>query len=226
MSRVTDFLTNGTRSIYADRAAAGRALARALAADQHLDDARDGVVLGLARGGVPVAAEVADALGAQLDVEVVRKLGVPGQQELAFGAIAEHLMVLNDSLIRSRAITEAALTAVVIRERRELARRATAYRRGRARLDLAGRTVILVDDGVATGASMHVAVLDVRRAGAAKVIIAVPTAAASARAELAAIVDGFVCPHNPKDFVAVGMSYSDFTQVEDRQVRALLDRQD
>jgi putative phosphoribosyl transferase len=223
MNRVIDFLS-GTRSVYPDRVAAGRALAKALTADRCFDGVADSVVLGLARGGVPVAAEVADALGAPLDVEVVRKLGVPGQPELAFGAIAAHLMVLNDSLIGSLAITEAALDAVMARERRELARRATAYRGGRARVDLTDRTVILVDDGVATGASMHVAVLDVRSAGAAKVIIAVPTAAASARAELAALADGFVCPHNPKDFVAVGMSYSDFTQVDDGQVCALLDR--
>jgi putative phosphoribosyl transferase len=212
----------GTRWTYTDRADAGRALARILTADRHLDVARDSVVLGLARGGVPVAAEVATALGARLDVAVVRKLGVPGQEELAFGAITEHLMVLNHSLIRARGITESALDAVVAHERRELARRAVAYRGGRAAAELAGRTVILVDDGVATGASMHVAVLEVRRSGAATVIIAVPTAAAAARAELSALVDGFVCPHNPKAFVAVGMSYSDFDQVDDDQVRALL----
>jgi putative phosphoribosyl transferase len=219
MNRVTDFL-HSTRRPYSDRANAGRAVAAALQAE--FAGRHDVVVLGLARGGVPVAAEVAAVLGAQLDVTVVRKLGVPGHEELAFGAITERFMVVNDSVIKSQRITEPQRERTLGRERRELARRLALYREGRPVPTLTGRTVILVDDGIATGASMRVAALDANGAGAALVIVAVPTAPAAAQSELADVADRFVCPHSPKHFVAVGMSYADFTQVEDDEVRAAL----
>ena len=219
MNRVTDFL-HSTRRPYPDRAHAGRAVAAALQAE--FAGQLDVIVLGLARGGVPVAAEVAAVLGAQLDVTVVRKLGVPGHEELAFGAITERFMVVNDSVIKSQRITEPQRERTVERERRELARRLALYREGRPAPTLTGRTVILVDDGIATGASMRVAALDANGAGAAQVIVAVPTAPAAAQSELADVADRFVCPHIPKHFVAVGMSYADFTQVDDDVVRAAL----
>ncbi|CAN5879139.1 hypothetical protein BH09ACT7_BH09ACT7_27530 [soil metagenome] len=199
-------------------------LGSALAGSRELRGAADVVVLGLARGGVPVAAEVAAALGAPLDVVIVRKLGVPGHVELAFGAITADRMVLNDPLIRSLDISPAERDSVIQRERSELTRRAAAYRGGRAAAVLDGKTVILVDDGIATGASMRVAALDARFAGAGKIIVAVPTAPTSARTELTSLADAFVCPHMPKHFVAVGMSYEDFTQTEGDEVRALLAR--
>jgi putative phosphoribosyl transferase len=222
MNRVNDFLTGSTRHQYANRAQAGRVLAERLRTYREFDDAEDILVLGLARGGVPVAAEVAAALSAQLDVMIVRKLGVPGHQELAFGAITANRTVLNDSLIRSLRLAPAERDAVMRRERCELTRRAEAYRDGRPAAVLTGRTVILVDDGMATGASMRVAALDARAGGAAKVLVAVPTAPPSASSDLAGVADGFVCPHTPKPFVAVGMSYADFTQTKDEEVRALL----
>lgn len=222
MNRVSDFLMGNTHRPYSNRAQAGRALVDALRTCPELDDPRDLLVLGLARGGVPVAAEVAVALGAQLDVTIVRKLGVPGQEELAFGAITANRTVLNDGLLRSLRLTPAERDAVLQRERRELTRRAEAYRAGRPPAALTGRTVILVDDGIATGASMRVAALDARAGGAKKVIVAVPTAPPGAGSDLAGAADRFVCPYTPKPFVAVGMSYADFTQTEDDEVRALL----
>jgi putative phosphoribosyl transferase len=224
MNRVTDFLSSSTRRPYSDRAQAGRQLAEALCSHPEVAGTDDAVVLGLARGGVPVAAEVAAALGAALDVVVVRKIGAPGHEELALGAIAGKLMVLNQSLIRSLGIAQSVVDEVIARERDELARRVTAYRSGREEVALAGRTAILVDDGIATGASMHVAALEVRAKGAAKVIVAVPTAPPQAASELAGVADVFVCPHTPKNFVAVGMSYADFAQVDDDEVRAALNR--
>jgi putative phosphoribosyl transferase len=223
MNRVTDFLSSGTGRAYVNRVQAGRRLAEVLRSHPEVCGA-DAVVLGLARGGVPVAAEVAAALGAQLDVAVVRKIGAPGHEELALGAIAGRLMVLNESLVRSLGIAQSVVDGVVARERDELARRVLAYRGGRDEVSLAGRTAILVDDGIATGASMHVAALEVRNKGAAKVIVAVPTAPPRAASELAGVAELFVCPHTPKNFVAVGMSYADFTQVDDDEVRAALDR--
>lgn len=205
--------------MFADRRHAGRVLSEALVDYR----GRSGLlVLGLARGGLPVAAEVATALGAELDVAVVRKLGAPGHEELALGAIAGERMVLNDHLMRSLGVSEDSLAPVIDRERRELARRETAYRSGRPPADPTGRTVILVDDGLATGASMRAAVLSVRDRGAAQVVVAVPTAPASAVDEFAGIADDFVCPDLRRDFMAVGYSYRDFHQVDDDEVRTLL----
>jgi putative phosphoribosyl transferase len=206
---------------YRDRAEAGRAILSALAGYRN----EPGVlVLGLARGGVPVAAQVADDLGADLDVAVVRKLGVPGHEELALGAISPQRIVLNDALIRSLGVSDSALDAVIERERHELARRETAYRDGGSPASVTGRTVILVDDGIATGASMHVAALDARAQDAARVVVAVPTAPRQAKAEFDSVADEFVCPYTPEPFLAVGLSYTDFRQVSDGEVRGILSR--
>ena len=211
------------RRHYHDRSDAGRVLAAALAGYR----GRPGlVVVGLARGGVPVAAEVADALGAPLDLAVVRKLGVPGHEELAMGAISAEHTVVDEALMRSQGVSAAALDEVIERERRELARRSALYRGGRPAADLTGRTVILVDDGLATGATMQVAVRDARSAGAAAVIVAVPTAPRRAAREFASLVDDFVCPYTPEPFRAVGMSYGRFGQVDDDELLAALRRND
>ncbi len=209
------------RGGFADRAAAGRAVLDCLADYRGEPDT---LVIGLARGGIPVAAEVAAGLGADLDVAVVRKLGMPGHEELALGAISAQRMVVNEALVRSQGVSADALDEVILAERRELARREAAYREGRPPTDAAGRMVILVDDGMATGATMHVAVLDVRGAGARRVVVAVPTAPVTASSEFASLADEFVCPYTPSPFFAVGMSYRHFDQVEDDVVRATLAR--
>jgi len=209
------------RARYRDRAAAGRAVLDSLG---HYQSEPDLLVIGLARGGVPVAAQVAAGLGAELDVSVVRKLGLPGHEELALGAISGEHMVLNNSLVRSQGVSAEALDAVIERERRELARREVVYRGGRPRADAAGRTVILVDDGLATGATMHVATLDARAGGAGRTVVAVPTAPTVARSEFASLADEFVCPYTPAPFIAVGMSYRCFAQVDDEEVCDLLAR--
>jgi len=209
------------RAHYRDRAAAGRAVLDRLA-DYRTEP--DLLVVGLARGGVPVAAQVAAGLDADMDVAVVRKLGLPGHEELALGAISGEHMVLNNSLVRSQGVSAAALDAVIERERRELARREAVYRGGRPQAAIAERTVILVDDGLATGATMHVATLDARAAGASRVVVAVPTAPVVARSEFAFLADEFVCPYTPSPFIAVGMSYRSFGQVDDEEVCAILAR--
>ena len=206
--------------LYADRRDAGRVLAGLL------DDLRgvDGVVvLALPRGGVPVAYEVAAALDSPLDVFVVRKLGVPGHEELAMGAIASgDVIVLNDDVVRGLGITADAVDRVAQREARELARREQEYRDGRSMLPISGRTAVVVDDGLATGASMRAAVQAVRKLQPERVIVAVPTAPETTCRELAAVADDVVCASTPSPFYAVGASYRDFTQVTDDDVRALL----
>ncbi len=209
------------RAPYRDRRAAGRALVDGLA---HYREKPGVLVVGLARGGLPVAAEVAAGLRADLDVAVIRKLGVPGHEELALGALSGRRIVLNDEIVRAVAITDDKLQAVIDQERIELARREKAYRGGRPPIDVTGRTVILVDDGLATGATMHVAALDARAGGADRVVVAVPTAPARAGSEFASLADEFVCPHTPSPFVAVGMSYQRFDQLDDEEVRAVLAR--
>lgn len=207
---------------YRDRSEAGQAVLAALRAT---DAARGGdeiLVVGLARGGVPVAAEVARGLAADLDVAVVRKLGAPGHEELALGAITRDRMVLNDAVVRSLGISQEALDSVVAAERRELLRREAAYRDGRPPAPMRDRVVILVDDGIATGATMRAVALDARDRGAARIVIAVPTAPDSAAAEFGDVADEFVCPHTPNPFLAVGLSYERFDQTSDDQVRALL----
>jgi putative phosphoribosyl transferase len=205
---------------FRDRAHAGRVLARALLAYAGRDDV---VVLALPRGGVPVAAELARALGAQLDVFVVRKLGLPGHEELAMGAVAPGgVLVLDDRLVRGLGIPDEVLQETVEKELRELERREAAYRAGRPPLDLEGKTVILVDDGLATGATMRAAALALRKVKPARVVVAVPVASAETCDEFRADVDEIVCALTPSPFHAVGLWYDDFSQTSDEVVRELL----
>ena len=185
---------------------------------------REGViVLGLARGGVPVAWEVAASLGAPLDAFIVRKLGAPGHEEFAVGALASGgRVVVNDDVVRALRVTPQQLREAAEREGRELQRREAAYRGGRAPLELAGRTVILVDDGLATGASMFAAVQALRDMSPAEIVVAVPAAPESTCREFAGLVDDVVCASMPTPFLAVGESFWDFTQVGDDEVRQLL----
>ena len=206
---------------FADRAEAGRRLAERLQGYR----GRDVVVLGLPRGGVPVAAEVATALGAPLDVLVVRKLGVPRQPELAFGAIGEGgVRVFNDIVVRRAGLTPAAIAEVEQAERAELQRRVRRYRGDRDGQPVAGRTVIIVDDGFATGATARAAALVAEAQGAATVVLAAPIGAADTIAGLLRVADDVVCLDAPADFAAVGQGYLDFSQTSDAEVCELLGR--
>jgi predicted phosphoribosyltransferase len=206
---------------FRDRTDAGQTLARMLDAYAGRDDV---LVLGLPRGGVPVAYEIATALRAPLDVFVVRKLGVPGQEELALGAIATGgVLVLNEEVLDALGISRSDVDAVAGREAAELERRDRLYRGERAAPAMAGRVVILVDDGLATGATMRAAVAAVRTQGPARVVVAVPTAAPETCEELRAEVDEVVCATTPEPFHAVGLWYEDFSQTSDEEVRALLE---
>jgi predicted phosphoribosyltransferase len=205
---------------FADREAAGRALAERLT---QYRDRTDVIVLGLPRGGVPVAAQVATALNAPLDVYVVRKLGVPGRPELALGAIGPGgVRVLNQDVIQAYGLRPEDVDPVVERESAELVRREKEYRGDADPLVLAARTVILVDDGLATGASMRAAVQAVRHADPARVIVAVPVAASTVGSDLELIADEVVCVQTPSFFMAVGQWYDDFSQTSDAEVRDLL----
>jgi predicted phosphoribosyltransferase/pimeloyl-ACP methyl ester carboxylesterase len=205
--------------IYADRIDAGRRLAHALG---HLRDT-DAVVLGLPRGGVPVAAEVAGALRAPLDVGVVRKLGVPYQPEVAMGAIAEDgARVMNERVVATAGIDEGAIAEVERTERAELDRRARAYRGGRPPVSVAGRTVVIVDDGIATGATARAACRAARRRHAARVVLAVPVAPHDWESRMGGDADELICPETPADFSAVGQFYRDFAQTTDDEVVACL----
>lgn len=207
---------------YRDRADAGRVLAGALG---HLAGRDDVVVLALPRGGVPVAAEVARALGAPLDVLLVRKLGVPGQAELAMGAIATGgVRVLNPSVLEPLHIPADDVERVAAREGVELARREQAYRPGRPPLEVAGRVVVVVDDGLATGSTMRAAVAAVRAMAPARVVVAVPVGSPETCQDLAAEADEVVCVRAPMGFRAVGEWYEDFTETTDDDIRALLAR--
>ena len=187
-----------------------------------LVDIADGVVLGLVRGGVPVAYEVAKACGLPLDILVVRKLGVPWQPELAMGAIASgEAIVLNEEVLRSCRISGAQLDQVIQRERVELHRREALYRQGRPSLGIEGRTVILVDDGLATGASMRVAIKAVK-ADARRVLVAVPVGARSTCEELKTVADEVVCALIPEPLEAVSQFYRQFEATLDEEVRELL----
>jgi len=204
-----------------DRRHAGRVLARQLA--HYAGDPRV-VVLALPRGGVPVAFEIARALDAPLDVFLVRKLGVPGHEELAMGAIATGgTRVLNDDVIEALEISRADIEAAAARELRELARREAAYRDGRSPIPVRGRIVLLVDDGLATGSSMRAAAQALRALGPARIVVAVPAAAAETCGDLAREVDEVVCAITPEPFHAVGLWYDDFAQTTDDEVRSLLD---
>lgn len=205
---------------FADRREAGRVLAGLIASRGPLADP---VVLGLPRGGVPVAYEIARALGAPLDVFIVRKLGVPGHEELAMGAIASGgVRVLNEDVISELRIRGAAIEEVARREAIELQRRETEYRDGRAPAPVAGRTVLLVDDGLATGASMRAAVAAIRLQGPLRIIVAVPVGAADTCEELPAEAGDCVCAATPEPFYGVGLWYRDFTPTSDTEVRQLL----
>jgi putative phosphoribosyl transferase len=222
MNGLTGLAWRSPRRTFRDRREAGRVLAEAL---QVYRGKKDLLVLGLARGGVPVAWEVAAALRAPLDVLVVRKLGAPRWPELALGALASGgVVVLNDDVVRSLRISDEQLGEVIERETQELNRRETAYREGRPPVDPAGKIVILVDDGIATGASMLAAIRAVRAAGAGQVVVAVPVAPPSACRQLAEVADDVVCATMPAGFQAVGEVYADFSQTSDAEVRKLLAR--
>jgi predicted phosphoribosyltransferase len=206
---------------FRDRAAAGRALGELLQAQVVPND----VVVGLARGGVPVAAEVATALGAPLDVCVVRKLGAPAQPEFAFGALAEgdggFVEFIDEATVRALHLDGSDVDQVRRAEAVELARRARAYREGRPLLDVRGKQVVLVDDGLATGATMRAAIRSMRERGASDVTVAVPVGAPETVAELRAEAK-VVCVLTPTEFFAVGYFYDDFTAPTDDELRALL----
>jgi predicted phosphoribosyltransferase len=205
---------------YADREEAGRALARELT---HLVGRSDVVVIGLPRGGVPVASQIAQALGAPLDIFVVRKLGVPDRPELAMGAIASGgIRVLDRDLIAALGIPWDQVEAVTRAEEDELERREHVFRNGRRPLSLTHRIVVLVDDGLATGSTMRAAVQAVRALKPAEVVVAVPVASVSARDDLCALADQVICPLVPPSFRAVGEWYDDFSETTDNEVRALL----
>ncbi len=205
---------------FRDRTHAGQYLAGKLQKYAHKPKT---IVLGLPRGGVVVAHEIAKELGLPLDIFLVRKLGVPGYEELAMGAIASGgVRVLNQDVLRSINISRDDIQAIAQREEQELKRREAAYRNNRPRLDIKDYTVILVDDGLATGATMRAAVVALRRQGPQKIIVAVPTASPDTCAEFRAKVDEIICGITPSPFNAVGLWYDDFSQTSDEEVKHLL----
>lgn len=209
--------------IYADRQQAGRELAERL---MRYAGRSDVMVLGLPRGGVPVAFEVASALGAPLDVYLVRKLGVPGHEELAMGAVAAGgVRFMNEALVRQLGIPSATIEAVAQREQQVLVDQLKRLRGDRPAAELAGKIVILVDDGLATGATMAACIGAVRRRDPAKIVIAVPVAPPDTCDSMSRLADETVCGATPVMFGAVGLWYSDFSPVEDEEVRDLLNRQ-
>jgi putative phosphoribosyl transferase len=208
--------------IFYDRADAGRQLAGQLAA---YADWADVIVLALPRGGVPVAFEVARALAAPLDVFLVRKLGLPGQEELAMGAIASGgVRVLNEEVVRGLQIPGEIIDAVAAKEEAELQRRERAYRGDRPPLNVEGRTVILIDDGLATGSTMRAAVAALRQQRPARIIVAVPVGAPETCEQMRSEADQAICAREPEPFHAVGLWYRDFSQTADAEVRELLER--
>jgi putative phosphoribosyl transferase len=208
--------------IFFDRLEAGRELAKLLNAYK---GQKDVLVLGIPRGGVPVAFQVAAELHAPLDVFVVRKLGVPGREELAFGAIASGgLRFLDDEIVEAVKIPEREIELIAAKERQELERREQAYRDGRPPLMVEGQTVILVDDGIATGSSMQVAINALRRMKPARLVVATPVAPASTCRRLRREVDELICVYLPVSFYGIGEFYEDFSQVSDEEVAELLHR--
>jgi putative phosphoribosyl transferase len=207
---------------FADRRQAGRKLASQLA---NYANNSDVLVLGLPRGGVPVAFEVARALRAPLDVFLVRKLGVPGHEELAMGAIATGgVRVVNEEVTNQMDISSSAIDEVARLEEQELKRRERLYRRDRAPPNVQGRTIILIDDGLATGSTMRAAATALAKMQPSKIVVAVPVAAAETCADLRSEVDEVICGATPEPFMAVGAWYSDFEQTTDQEVRELLDQ--
>lgn len=208
--------------LFQNRIDAGQRLAKAL---HSYADRQNKIVLALPRGGVPVAAEVARALEAPLDVLVVRKLGVPGSEETAMGAIATgNYKYLNQNFIKRLGISSDAIDTVVQRESKELARREEKYRKGRPPLDLSDRTVILIDDGLATGATMRSAIKAVKHHQPREFVVAVPVAAPEICEEISSEVDHIICAETPRPFYAVGLWYQQFSQTTDDEVRSLLKR--
>jgi putative phosphoribosyl transferase len=207
---------------FRDRLDAGGQLAAKLSAHAHRPDV---LVLGLPRGGVPVAYEVARALDVPLDILVVRKLGVPGEEELAMGAIAAGGgRVLNCDVVQVLGLSDDVITAATAREQRELMRREHLYRRDRPPPDLRGRTVILVDDGIATGATMRAAIAAVRQQGPAGVVVATPVAAATTCEDLLAEGNEVVAVQTPGVLFAIGLWYEEFAQTTDSEIQMVLDR--
>jgi predicted phosphoribosyltransferase len=208
--------------LFQDRFEAGRILASRLSQFAQRNDV---IVLGLPRGGIPVAFEVAKALNSPLDVFVVRKLGVPGREELAMGAIASSgIRVVNRAVVDALGIKNDEIEEAATEQRAELERREREYRSGRPMLDVHNRTVILIDDGLATGSSMRVAVMALRKREPGRIVIAVPVAAPSTCEELESEADQVVCAVTPEPFLAVGQWYRDFRQTSDDEVHKLLDR--
>jgi putative phosphoribosyl transferase len=206
--------------VFKDRKDAGNQLAERLT---HYRDKADVIVLGLPRGGVTIAHEIAGALRCPLDILIVRKIGFPGNPELAAGAVSETgSVVLNEDILASYGVSEAYLERETARQKEEIARRIVLYRGGTGVPPLAGKTVILVDDGVATGATLKAAIATLKQERLARLVVALPVASQSAALELAAMVDEWVCLQAPTGFMAVGNYYSDFTQVEDEDVVAML----
>jgi putative phosphoribosyl transferase len=208
--------------IFANRAEAGRSLAWRL---QKYANRNDVVVLGIPRGGVPVAFELAEALRAPLDLFLLRKLGVPGQEELAFGPIASgSVRVLNRRILRALSLRSSEVEAITEQAQQELERGEAAYRGDQPPLSVAGKTIILVDDGIATGASLLAGIRVLRQLRPAKIVVAVPVAPAPVCKRLVYEVDEMVCVATPEPFSAVGQFYDDFPQVEDEEVVQLLAR--
>lgn len=208
-------------TFFQNRRDAGHKLADALR--HHRGRQTAFIVLGLPRGGMPVAAEVARTLGAPLDALVVRKLGMPGHNEYAMGALASGaVLVLDNRLIAAAGVKREAIEAVQVAEQDELLRREQCYRPGRPPLDLSGQEAILVDDGLATGATMQAAVLAARQAGAAFITVAVPVGSVQACARMEELADKVVCLHQPLDFQAVSIWYESFPQTSDEEVASIL----
>jgi putative phosphoribosyl transferase len=212
----------GVTMLFRNRTEAGRQLAAKLG---EYADRPDVLVLALPRGGVPVAFEVAQVLRAPLDVFLVRKLGVPGHEELAMGAIATGgVRVLNEDVVRPLRIPDEVIDAVAAEEEEELKRRERAYRGGRPAPQVHGKTVILVDDGLATGSTMRAAVAALRQQRPARIVVAVPVGAPETCAEFQAEADETVCARTPEPFYAVGLWYGDFSQTTDEEVHDLVER--
>lgn len=205
---------------FANRTEAGELLADALSGYTGRSDI---LILALPRGGVPVAYEVAKALSAPMDLWLVRKLGVPGQEELALGALAgKNIRVLNYDIVDLLNIDETVIDTIVAREQAELERRNRLYRQGKPPPAIEGKTIIIIDDGLATGATMRVAISSLRQAGAARIIAAVPVGAASTCDKIEEEADELICLHTPEPFYGVGQWYNDFSQTSDDEVLALL----
>ena len=206
--------------IYKDRKHAGKKLADKL---QHYRDKADVIVLGLPRGGVTVACEIAKALHCPLDILIVRKIGFPGRPELAAGAVSETgTVVINEDIVSVYGVSREYLERETARQKEEIARRIDLYRGGKGIPSRAGKTVILVDDGVATGATIKAAISTLTEERIAKLVVALPVASQDAEQEIATMVDELICLQTPAGFMAVGNYYHDFTQVEDEDVLAML----